>query len=136
MDKTQIDLALYRLESAEERLKAAKVMISVGSYKDAVNRTYYAIFNAMRSILALDGVGFKRYSGVISYFRREYIKTGLFPANCSRIIKDSFEIRGQSDYDDFFLVSNEDAEIQYENAADFYQLVKVYVIERTQGEES
>ena len=128
MDKTRIDLAFYRLESAEGTLKAAKVLISSGSYKDAVNRTYYAIFSAMRSILALDGMDFKHHSGVISYFRKDYIKTGIFDVNCSKIIDQAFRIRTQSDYSDFFLASKEDAEIQYENAADFYQLVKAYVI--------
>lgn len=32
----------------------------------------------MRSILALDSVDFSKHAGIISYFRRQYIKTGVF----------------------------------------------------------
>ena len=31
-----------------------------------------------RLILALDGVDFKKHAGVISYFQREYVKSGVF----------------------------------------------------------
>ena len=47
--------------------------------KGAANRSYYAIFHAMRAVLALDGIDMKRHSGVMSEFRRLYIKTGILP---------------------------------------------------------
>ena len=43
------------------------------------HRSYYAIFHAMRAVLALDGIDMKRHSGVMSEFRRLYIKTGILP---------------------------------------------------------
>lgn len=49
----------------------------MGELKTANNRAYYSIFHAMRAILALDEVDFKKHSGVIAYFRENYIKNYL-----------------------------------------------------------
>ena len=56
------------------------------SYRSAANRAYYAIFYAMRAVLALDGVDMKHHSGIISEFRKRYIKTSVFDASLSGLI--------------------------------------------------
>ena len=56
----------YRMDSAKERLKAAKTLYYAENYKDSINRSYYAMFVAVRALLALDAVDFSRHSGVIS----------------------------------------------------------------------
>lgn len=45
--------------------------------KDSIGRSYYAMFSAVRAILALDGVDYSKHAGVISYFQREYVKSGI-----------------------------------------------------------
>lgn len=57
----------------------------------------------MRSILALEGKDFSKHSDVAAYFRKEYIKTGIFDIELSDIIKESFDVRNNSDYDDYYL---------------------------------
>lgn len=42
------DLSRYRLKRAQEDLETAKLNYENGMYKAAVNRTYYAIFHAIR----------------------------------------------------------------------------------------
>lgn len=46
------DLIRYRLESAEEKLKSAKLLLDAGQYKDSVGRSYYAIFTAIRGYIS------------------------------------------------------------------------------------
>ncbi len=46
-----IELSNYRYERALEELKNAKEVFEAGSYKLALNRSYYAIFHAMRHAL-------------------------------------------------------------------------------------
>ena len=58
-----VALSKYRLEKSKECLKSAKALRDIGDYQGAANRSYYAIYHAFRSILALDGVEFKRHSG-------------------------------------------------------------------------
>ena len=37
-----------------------------GNYESAANRSYYAVFHAMRAVLAFDEIDMKRHSGIIS----------------------------------------------------------------------
>ncbi len=127
MDNERKALAEYRLEQAEICMNSARVLTEAGDYKGAANRSYYAVFHCMRSILALDGQDFAKHSGVSAYFRKEYIKTGIFDVEYSDIIKEAFDIRSDSDYDDFFVVSRSDVEEQIQNAKKFYEAVKAYV---------
>ena len=50
-------LSAYRFERANQELSTAKLLIKSNSYLAANNRAYYAIFHAIRSILALDSGG-------------------------------------------------------------------------------
>lgn len=50
------DLADIRFEKACEMLKSAQSNLEQGDYKTALNRSYYAIFHAMRSVNCLDGI--------------------------------------------------------------------------------
>ena len=127
MDNEKKSLAEYRLEQASICIKSASVLVDAEDYKGAANRAYYAIFHCMRSVLALDGLDFAKHSGVSAYFRKEYIKTGVFDVEYSDIIKEAFDIRSDSDYDDFFVVSKGEVEEQIENAQKFYDVVREYI---------
>jgi len=81
----------------------------------------------MRSVLAQDGYDSKKHSGIISAFRQKYIKSGIFPPELSDIIRDAFNIRGKSDYEDFFTLSKEDVAQQIENAETFLVVVQEYI---------
>ncbi len=130
-DNIPEDLAVFRLEQARECLQDARVPVI--SPKTAANRSYYCIFNAMRAVLSLDRFDSKKHSGIISAFNKDYIRTGVFPASFSDIIKKSFEIRGDSDYKEFYLVSKADIAAQVENAGIFLEAVEKYVGERIQS---
>ena len=77
MDKSAVELSQYRYEQAKQCIKSANVLVAAEDYKGAANRSYYAIFHAMRSVLALENKDFPKHSGVSAYFRKEYIKTGI-----------------------------------------------------------
>ena len=66
-------LSNVRFEHAKEYLTTAHNVLELGDYKSAANRSYYAIFHAMRAVLAFDGIGMRHHSGIISEFRRLYI---------------------------------------------------------------
>jgi len=121
------DLTLYRLNSAKEKLVSAELLLNAGQYKDSIGRSYYAIFSALRAVLAKDKVDYTKHSGVISYFQKEYIKTGLFDKKYSKYITSSFQIRNNCDYNDFYLVSKEDAVEQYDHAQELYKAVKNFL---------
>ena len=127
LDENRMSLIKFRLEQAHECLESSQLEISSGLYRGAANRSYYCVFHAMRAVLAIDGFDSKKHQGIIAAFRQRYIKTGIFPTIFSDIIKDAFENRGKSDYDDFFIISKEDATEQIENAKAFLAAVEDYV---------
>lgn len=43
------NLSTYRLEQAEQCLRSAKTLISVNDFMGAANRSYYCVFNAIKS---------------------------------------------------------------------------------------
>ncbi|MBR1851794.1 MAG: serine hydrolase [Lachnospiraceae bacterium] len=59
----EVTLSKYRFEQAERCLRSAKLLLEDDDYRGAANRFYYWIYNAIRSIFALDGVEFRRHSG-------------------------------------------------------------------------
>ncbi len=123
------NLVHYRLDSAKERLTSAKLLLDAGQYKDSIGRSYYAIFSAVRAVLALDKVDFSKHSGVISYFQKEYIKTGKFDKKYSKYIQNAFQIRNTCDYDDFYIVSVNDAKEQYNNAVEMVAIIEQFIME-------
>ncbi|MBE6815448.1 MAG: HEPN domain-containing protein [Ruminococcaceae bacterium] len=121
-------LSNVRFEHANECLTAAQSLLDSSNYKSAANRSYYAIFHAMRAVLAFDGIDMKHHSGIISEFRRLYIKTGIFDAKLSQIISILFDIRTESDYDDFFIISKQEVEEQIENAKYFLKEIERFLL--------
>ena len=121
------DLIRYRLISAKEKLTSAKLLLDAGLYKDSVGRSYYSIFSSMRAVLAIRQVDFSKHAGVISYFQKEYIKTNIFDKKYSKYIQQAFQIRNGCDYDDFFIVSRQDAEEQYQRAEEILKIVQEYI---------
>lgn len=112
---------------AEERLYSSRLLLEAGQYKDSIGRSYYAIFSAVRAVLATDEVDFSKHAGVIAYFQREYIKNGIFDKKYSKYLQNAFQIRNNCDYDDFYIVSAEDARVQYGNAEEMLDVIRNYL---------
>lgn len=132
-DQSKVDLATHRLAAAKEDYLAAVDLIKSSHFKVANNRAYYSIFHSMRAVLALEGIDFKKHSGVIAYFNQHYIKTGIFEKTLYKIINDASFIRNESDYSDFYIATKEEAETQTNNAKEFYDAVAKYIEQKTIG---
>lgn len=127
MPDNREELKTYRLEMAKERLHSSKILLEDGSYKDSIGRSYYAMFTAVRALLAVEGQDFSKHAGVIAYFQKEYVKTGKFDKKYSKYISQAFQIRNNTDYADFFLVSLKDAKEQYDRAEEFVKVVEEFL---------
>lgn len=124
------ELSKYRYERALEELKNAKEVSNAGSYKLALNRSYYAIFYAMRAVNVLDEFDSSKHSGVIAHFNQHHVKTGDFEKVASKIIQNAMEMREYADYEDFFVASKKDAEEQISKAEQFLGYVSVYLMSK------
>ena len=124
---TPLSFARYRLESAKEDLKAAELLYKNDSFLAANNRAYYAIFRAIRAVLALERVDFKRHKDVIGYFNHHYVKTEIFPKMISKKIGQASKVREDSDYDDEYIPNAEKTKIQIDTAREVIELVEKYI---------
>ena len=68
MDKniTVSGFAKYRLERAKQDLSDAEFSYKHKRYLNANNRAYYSIFHAIKAVLALERVDFKRHKDVLA----------------------------------------------------------------------
>ena len=121
------NLVKYRLDNAQEKLESAEILLDSGKYKDSIGRSYYAIFSAVRAVLAVDRLDVAKDAGVIAYFQMEYVKMKVLDVKYSKYSQSAFQIRNVCDYDDFFIASKQDAEVQLGCAKEFLDAVKAYL---------
>ena len=97
MESSLRELAMYRMERAFEMLIAAEDNLKIGQYKTSLNRSYYAIFHAMRAANIIKGFDSSKHSGVIAFFNKEYLKENIIDRKMSPIIKNSSFFKGLTD---------------------------------------
>lgn len=126
INERRATIAKYRLARAQEILVTGESLMDSDLYS-AANRLYYAIFCAMRAVLALESVDFKKHSAVISYFRQHYIKPEVFAQKYSELIGDSAQVRADSDYDDLYVPDRDKIAGLTQEAESFLADIERYV---------
>lgn len=127
MESGIIDLSKYRFDTAKSNLNAAKLLYEAKDFKSSVNRSYYAIFHALRAVNILEDFDSKKHSGVISHFNEFHVKSGQFDSGISKIIKGSFLIRQEADYEDFYVITADEAAAQITNAEAVLHQIKSFL---------
>ena len=122
-----VELSKYRLEQSKENLEEAEALFNINKFKGASNRAYYAIFHAIKAILALEQIDFKKHSSVIAYFNKTYISTGIFSKDLGKRISQSRFYREKSDYIDFYIITREDSKEQIETAREMIEIAEDYI---------
>ena len=127
MDDEQITLSKYRLEQAKENLEEAEVLFKINKYKGASNRAYYSIFHAIKAVLALEQIDFKKHSSVIAYFNKEYVSKNIFSREIGKGVSEARFYREKSDYVDFYIITKEECKNQIETAKEVVKEVEKYI---------
>lgn len=100
-------LIKYRLERADESLRAAQLMLENKLYIPAMNRIYYSMFYAVLALLVLSESAFSKHGQVKGFFNREFIKTGVFVKDFGKLFNTVFEYRQKFDYVDLITPEEE-----------------------------
>lgn len=109
-------LAAHRFERAEATLTEALDELSRNNFRLAVNRAYYAVFYAIRALLALVDKDSSKHAGVISLFNQYFIKTGTVSEISFKSIQSLMDLRHEGDYQDFSEITEEEAKGAVETA--------------------
>ena len=134
MDNRKQDLSSYRLSQAEDSIKVAQMSYDNALFKDSINRSYYATFYAIKAVLALEEIDFKRHKDAIGYFNKTYVATEKFSKELGRRIGMLKQLREKSDYDDFYIASKDEAFEQIETAEMIINAVEVYLTSKNKSD--
>ena len=124
------DLVSYRINTAKEDLRTARMLLKAEEYRAANNRAYYAIFHVISAIHALDGKAYKRHKDALANFNKDYIRTETFPRIFGRKIAEAEEIRHARDYDDFYIATKAEAEELVITAETLIEYIEIYCKDR------
>lgn len=117
----KIELSRYRIEKAQRLLHDALSLFSMGSYESAVNRSYYAVLTASRSLLILRGIDPETHEGVKTMLSKEFIRTGLLPKEFGETFRSIQARRIDSDYGDYVEIGFDEASDSVNRAQKFVE---------------
>ena len=86
------------LASAEERLRAAEVLLTSAQWADTISRAYYAMLDAASACLVQKDVVPKSHEGTLTLFGLHFVKTGLVDARFSEWLRKVRKARLEADY--------------------------------------
>ena len=133
MKEQLLNLSLHRMEKAKDDFDSSESLLKLGKFAQSINRSYYAMFHAVRAVLALDRFDSKKHSGVISFFIFNYVKDGRIDNKYSKMLTNAEKVRVNSDYNDFYIADKETAEIQLNNARSFLEMIEELLEEKKKG---
>ena len=126
----RLNLSIYRFDRAKEELNVARELLEAGHMNASASRSYYAAFYALLAVTELDGFESAKHSGVISRFKFCYLKTNILDRKLSKLIDSSFCMRKYADYEQFYIVSFEEAQQQIDSADEIIVTLQHYLESR------
>ena len=123
MSEPKQELIHYRLQRAHEMLDDGELLLREGRFTSASNRIYYAMFYATGAMLATRNLSSSRHSGVIALLHDHFVRPGVFPRELARHLSLAFEMRNDSDYEDFVTPEPGELAEMLANARSFVQKV-------------
>lgn len=102
-------------------------MLDKRLFRAALSSSYYCIFHTIRVLFALENIESKTHKGIAFLFDQKFIKTGLLPVELYKFFIEAYEYRLDSDYEDFYLATKEEAEEQIQKAEYFLNEIKRFI---------
>ena len=121
------ELIKWRMGKAKNTYQEGLLLLNAGMFDGAVNRFYYAVFHAMRSVLATKGYDAPKHSGVISLFNKHFVKPGNFSKQASKIVTSTFSERSTADYNDYKTFQENEVNIISDQVKSFLEEVEDYI---------
>lgn len=102
-------LIANNIKKAKDTIIQAEALYNIQQYNGVVNRGYYAMFYAALAILLTKELGTSKHYGVISLLDREFVKKREVDPIWSKSLRDAFNLRSWSDYDEQAVITGEQA---------------------------
>jgi len=123
-DKERKEIVRYRMEKARNTFSEIALLTENELWHNAANRLYYACYYAVTALLIKNGVETKTHHGVINQFGLHFVKTDIFSQKEGKFFKSLFELRQDSDYDDWLDITEDDVMPLIEPAKKFIDKIE------------
>ena len=117
-DERQIMVNL-EYEKALSFLEQAEKVAAMDLWDVVANRLYYSIFHAVSALLIKDGHKVSTHKGTLLMFGQHYVKTGIFPADASKLYVKLQTMRERSDYNCVYVTTSEEMQPLFEPVREF-----------------
>jgi uncharacterized protein (UPF0332 family) len=112
------------LERAAEALRSAVVLRSAGLHRDSVSRAYFAALHLACAMLLSDGLQPRTHRGTVHMFTMEYVRSGLFPPDTSRMLSLLQADRETADYESAVVYNEEHSDSAIAQVEEFRDRVE------------
>jgi uncharacterized protein (UPF0332 family) len=130
MDPKIQDLIATQIEKSREKLDAAKTLLREGFIDDAISRAYYSMFHAASAVLLSEGITVESHSALKTMFGLHLIKTGKIEKKYGQWLNKLKDERENGDYDIFTSFELEDAKNGVNEAEEFLEEMRKYLIQK------
>jgi uncharacterized protein (UPF0332 family) len=124
------DYIEYRIQSAKETLKAAKLLADNLHWNSAINRLYYSCFYAISALLYKYDIIANSHAGLKHQFTLHFIKSGIIDKETGRLFVELFDWRQKGDYGDFVDFDKEKTLPLIEPVENLIEKVESLIIEK------
>ena len=101
-------IVTHRIEKSDSTFSDVLKSMEFEMYSTAANRLYYSFYYAASALLLSKGVETHRHSSLQSMMHLHFVKTGIMTSDDGLLMRQLFNLRQESDYDDFVVVTKED----------------------------
>ncbi|MBI1319675.1 MAG: HEPN domain-containing protein [Candidatus Hydrogenedens sp.] len=134
MSRPEFEVAWVRIREAKSTLEEARELCARQRWRGCANRLYYACFYAALALLAVDGKGSSKHTGVRGLLVTDYIRTGLIAEPLGRFYHMLFEARLQADYVLEKPLPEENLPAWLESAGEFIESAELLIRQREADE--
>lgn len=118
------------IDKSKAEMRQTEILFNEKEYEGSVSRCYYSMFHSAQAALLtknIDPFGFQ-HKTIVSKFGELFIKTGIFPKDMSKNLKETKIKREAADYDSVVgFISKEEAATKIENGREFNQTIENYI---------
>ncbi len=104
------ELIRYNIEKSHQAIDDVKFLIENNKLHLAINRIYFGTFYILSALALKHKFATRKHKELIGWFNRNFIKNKVVEKKISKIIRLSFELRSEADYDVTAIFSKEEVE--------------------------
>ena len=115
------------LKKANDSLRGARVLFNEGLNDFSASRSYYTMFYVAEALLLTKSLSFSKHKAVISFFGKEFVKSGAIPKQMHSYITDAFRYRQLGDYGISGSISRDKAKELMGHAEEFIKTINEFL---------